>query len=293
MDMRTFFIINLVICIFAFLINLSAAVILWKRRPLKSFQFMLMNIVLLNALYALNEMSTAAIFFTYRDLFQNKAFLSFRNLKAELIVHLICSFVVFMTLQRVIATTKPLNYVIYVTNAKTRLGAVFIYCTVILALITCSFLIWEIGIDASVIDKTLSFLFIIESAFVIVCYILIICTIRFSIFHGSPVFSKRNKRMLKVAVIVSTSFVVSYTPIAFVLFLNVKSLTVFHIVLLLVWLDSFINPLVVISNSNNLLNQITSTKRTVQRVLSQKGLKQIKIRAEESVSNGSAIVQSL
>ena len=99
--------------------------------------------------------------------------------------------------------------------------------------------------------------------------------------------------MLKVAVIVSTSFVVSYTPIAFVLFLNVKSLTVFHIVLLLVWLDSFINPLVVISNSNNLLNQITSTKRTVQRVLSQKGLKQIKIRAEESVSNGSAIIQSL
>ena len=78
-------------------------------------------------------------------------------------------------------------------------------------------------------------------------------------------------------------------PVAFVLFLNVKSLTVFQIVLLLVWLDSFINPLVVISSSNNLLNQITSTKRTIQRVLSQKDLKQIKIREEESVSNGSAI----
>ena len=78
-------------------------------------------------------------------------------------------------------------------------------------------------------------------------------------------------------------------PVAFVLFLNVKSLTVFQIVLLLVWRDSFINPLVVISSSNNLLNQITSTKRTIQRVLSQKDLKQIKIREEESVSNGSAI----
>ena len=78
-------------------------------------------------------------------------------------------------------------------------------------------------------------------------------------------------------------------PVAFVLFLNVKSLTVFQIVLLLVWLDSFINPLVVISSSNNLLNQITSTKRTIQRVLSQKDLKQIKIREEESVSNGSVI----
>ena len=78
-------------------------------------------------------------------------------------------------------------------------------------------------------------------------------------------------------------------PVAFVLFLNVKSLTVFQIVLLLVWRDSFINPLVVISSSNNLLNQITSTKRTIQRVLSQKDLKQIKIREEESVSNGSVI----
>ena len=289
MDMRTFFITNLVICIFAFLINLSAAVILWKRRPLKSFQFMLMNIVLFNALYALNEMSTAALFFTYRDLFQNKEFLSFRNVKAELIVHLICSFIVFMTLQRLIAVTKPLKYVIYVTNAKTRLGAVVIYCTVILVLIICSLLIWEVGIDASVIDKTLSILFIIESAFVIVCYILIICTVRFSPFRGSSIFSKRNKQTLKVAVIVSTSFVASYTPVAFVLFLNVKSVTVFQIVLLLVWLDSFINPLAVISSLNNLLNQITSTKRTIQRVLSQKDLKQIKIREEESVSNGSVI----
>ena len=78
-------------------------------------------------------------------------------------------------------------------------------------------------------------------------------------------------------------------PVASVLFLNVKSLTVFQIVLLLAWLDSFISPLVVISSSNNLLNQITSTKRTIQRVLSQKDLKQIKIREEKSVSNGSAI----
>ena len=291
MEMMTFFIINLVICVFAFLINLSAALILCKMRPLKSFQFMLMNIVLFNGLYALNEMSTAAIFFTYRQLFQSKAFLSFRNVKAELIAHLICSFIVFMTLHRLIAATKPLKYVIYVTNAKTRLGAVVIYCTVIFVLIICSLLIWEVGIDVSVIDKTLSFLFIIESAFVIVCYILIICTVRFSIFRGSPIFSKRNKRMLKIAVIVSTSFVVSYTPVAFVLFLNIKSLTVFQIVLLLVWIDSFINPLVVISDTNNLLNQVASKKRRIQRVLSQKSPKEIKIRGEEIVSNGSAIAQ--
>ena len=288
MEMISFFIINLVICAFKFLINLSAVLILWKMRPLKFFQFMFMNIVLLNGLYALNEMSTAAIFFTYRQLFQSKALLSFRNLKAELIVHLICSFIVFMTLQRLIAATKPLKYVIYVTNSKTRLGAVVIYCTVIVVLIICSLLIWEVGIDASVIDKTLSFLFIIESAFLLVCYISIICTVRFSTFHGSPIFSKRNKRMLKIAVIVSTSFAVSYTPVAFVLFLNIKSLTVFQIVLLLVWIDSFINPLVVISNTNNLLNQVASTKRRIQRVLSQKGPMEIKIRGEEIASNGSA-----
>ena len=274
--MKKFFIINFVTCIFAFLMNLLAALILWKRRQLKPFQFILLNIVLFNALYALNEMSTAVIFFSYRDLFQNKSFLSFGNLKARLIVHLICSFIVFMTLQRLIATAKPLKHIIYVTNAKTRVGSVIIYCTVIVLLIVCSLLIWEFGIDTSIIDKTLSFLIIIESALIFVCYILMIYTIRFSRFRGSSIFSKRNRRMLKVAVIVSTSFVVSYTPIAFVIFLDIKSLTVFQVVLHLMWLDSFINPIAIIFNTNNILNQIASSKKAIQRTLSQKGQNQIK-----------------
>ena len=291
--MKKFFIINFVTCIFAFLMNSLAALILWKRRQLKPFQFILLNIVLFNALYALNEMSTAVIFFSYRDLFQNKSFLSFGNLKARLIVHLICSFIVFMTLQRLIATAKPLKHIIYVTNAKTRVGAVIIYCTVIVLLIVCSLLIWEFGIDTSIIDKTLSFLIIIESALIFVCYILMIYTIRFSRFRGSSIFSKRNRRMLKVAVIVSTSFVVSYTPIAFVIFLDIKSLTVFQVVLHLMWLDSFINPIAIIFNTNNILNQIASSKKAIQRTLSQKGQNQIKTWGEEKFSHGCANKQTL
>ena len=64
MDERSFFIINIALSIIALLINLLAAIILWKRRQLKPFQIILLNIVVCNAVYALNEMSTAVIFFT-------------------------------------------------------------------------------------------------------------------------------------------------------------------------------------------------------------------------------------
>ena len=282
MDERSFFIINIALSIIALLINLLAAFILWKRRQLKPFQIILLNIVVCNAVYALNEMSTAVIFFTYPNLLQDNEFFAFRNLKAELIAHLICFFIVLMTFQRFIAVMVPLKYATYATATKSRLAALIIYCTIVVLFIVCSVLIWETSIDASIIDKTLSSLFIIEGVFLIMCYITIICRARFYQLKRSSVFSNQNKRIFKVALIVSMSFLISYTPIAFVLVLNVKSQTTFQIVLLMVWTDSFINPLAIIFNIEPILG---SKKRTIRKALSKRKHQSKEIGGEESTSH--------
>lgn len=286
MEARTFFIINIIICTLAFLINLLAAFILWKRSSLKPFQIMLLNVVLFNAIYALNEMSTAVIFFTYGELFQNRKFMSFVNLKAELLAHTICLFIVFMTMQRLLAVTKPLKYAVYVTTVKTRIMAAAIYCTVASVLIIFSALIWKTHIDASIIDRVLSVLFITESGFIALCYIVIICKITGSGIHRSSIISSQNRRVFNIAIIVSTSFLLSYTPIAFVLVLNINSITIFQTVLLMVWIDSFINPITIIFNTNYILG---STKKTIRRVFSNKDPQEIKIRGEESETNNTNI----
>ena len=281
MNNREFFIINFVICLLALALNLFASVILWKRRPLKPFQTILLNIVSLNALYALNEMSTALIFFTssYHEIFSNKTFQSFRNLKASLIVHMICLFITFMTLQRLIAATKPFKYTTYVTNKSTTLGSIIIYCFVGFVFITCSVLIWESSINSKRIDGTLSWLFIIESVFIIVCYIIIIYRIKHTRFSKSLVLSKQNKRMFKIAFILSASFLLSYVPIAFVLILQLRSIKIFQIVLIMVWIDSFINPITVVSDICRLPS---SAKGKFKRMFVNKLTPEIRIKEEES-----------
>lgn len=284
MHNREFFIINFVICLLAFALNLFASVILWKRRPLKPFQTILLNIVTLNALYALNEMSTALIFFTssYHEIFNSKVFQSFRNLKASLIAHMICLFITFMTLQRLIAVTKPFKYSTYVTNNSTILGSIIIYCFVGFVFITCSVLIWETSIDSKKIDGTLSWLFIIESVFIIVCYIIIIYKIKRTRYSKSLVSSKQNKRMFKIAFILSVSFLLSYVPIALVLILQLRSVKIFEIVLILVWIDSFINPITVVSDIYRLPS---SAKRKLERMFVNKLTPEIKIKEESDTSS--------
>ena len=281
MDERNFFIVNIALSIIALLINLLASFILWKRRQLKPFEIILLNIVCCNAVYALNEMSTAVIFFTYADLLQDNKFSAFRNLKAELIAQLICFFIVFMTLQRFIAVMAPLKYATYATATKSRLGAFVIYCTIVDLLIVCSVLIWETSVDASIIDRALNSLFIIEGVLIVICYITIICRASSYKLKRSSVFSDQNKRMLKVAVIVSISFLISYTPIAFVIILNVKSQTTFQIVLLMVWIDSFINPITIIFNTNSILGL---KKRTIRNVLSKRENQPKEVGGEENTS---------
>ena len=285
MGEKTFFLINLVLSIFAFLINILAAIALWKKRPLKSFQIVLLNIVFCNAIYALNIMSSSVLFFTHLELLVSKKYSIFRNLKAELFAILISFFIVFMTLQRLIAAVKPLKYANYVTIAKTKFLSFIIYCTVATVLIVCSVLIWETNIDLSKFDKAISCLFIIEAGLIMICYIVIIYKIRFSRFPRSNAFTRQNRRVLIVALIVSTSFLVSYTPISFVVLLEVKSLATFRIVIYMLWIDSFINPIAIIFNNNHISG---SPNGAMKKKLSKKEPHEIKSGEGEIVSHSYA-----
>lgn len=260
MEKRKFAIINLTICVLALIINLFASFSIWKRRPLKPFRIIMLNIVLLNALYALNEMSTYAL-----DLIPssrkilNRKFSSFLVLKASVIVHIICLFVVLIALQRVIAVTKPLKYATYVTRRKTFIRLIIIYSFGGTVFLVCSVLIWKTDIDYSTIHMALSCLFIAESVFIIACYTLIICKLGYSRVNRSSISSTLNSAVLKIAVIVSISFLLSYTPIAFVFILDIRSQSIFHIVLPMVWIDSFINPITIILDTYNVLDLINQT----------------------------------
>ena len=260
MEKRKFAIINLTICVLALIINLFASFSIWKRRPLKPFRIIMLNIVLLNALYALNEMSTYALdLIPSSHKILNRKFSSFLVLKASVIVHIICLFVVLIALQRVIAVTKPLKYATYVTRRKTFIRLIIIYSFGGTVFLVCSVLIWKTDIDYSTIHMALSCLFIAESVFIIACYTLIICKLGYSRVNRSSISSTLNSAVLKIAVIVSISFLLSYTPIAFVFILDIRSQSIFHIVLPMVWIDSFINPITIILDTYNVLDLINQT----------------------------------
>ena len=266
MEERKFAMINLTLCTLVLIINLFASFIIWKRRPLKPFLLIMLNIVLINALYALNEMSTYALDLTpsSRKILSNRKFGSFVVLKASLIVHIICLFIVLIALHRFIAVIKPLKYATYVTTRKTVVRLVIIYSFGGAVFLVYSVIIWKTDTDYSKIHMTLSCSFILEGVFIIGCYTLIICKLGYSRINRSSINSSPNSAVLKLAVIVSISFLLSYTPIAFVFILDVRSHRIFHIVLLMVWIDSFINPIIIILDTYNVLDLIN---RTIERVL--------------------------
>ena len=283
MEERKFAMINLTMCALALIINLFASFIIWKRRPLIPFRIIMLNIVLFNALYALNEMSTYALDLipSSRKILSNRKFYSFVLLKASLIVHIICLFVVLIALQRVIAVTKPIKYATYVTTKKTVVRLAIIYSIGGAVLLVCSIMIWKTDIDYSKIHMTLSYLFIAESVFIISCYTLIICKLRYSRVSRSSISSSLNSCVLKIAVIVSTSFLLSYAPIAFVFILDIRSHSIFHIALLMVWIDSFINPITIILDTYNVLDLIN---QTLERVLPKNRISPCNAGSEDGVT---------
>ena len=278
MELGVFYIVNITICGITIILNLFAALTLWRRRPLKPFQILLLNIVLLNAFYALNAMSTAIIFFSFNNVFIDQTFQSFRNMKGSLFAQIICLSIVFMAFQRLTAAMKPLKYRKHVTHKKTIVGLVIIYSFVAAAFTICSVLIWETHVDSSKIDTILSWLFIIESAFIIVCYIIVVFKIRCSRFHRNSIFSKQNRRMFNVAIVVSTSFLLSYIPIAVVLIAQISSRTIFQAALLMVWIDSFINPITIIFDTCHIPK---SAVETIERKIIKKKQSEIKIGGDE------------
>ena len=115
--------------------------------------------------------------------------------------------------------------------------------------IICSVLIWEINLGA-VIQKTLNWIFIIESVLVVTCYVLIIHKIKTSTISST---ASSENYIVKIAIIISVSFLVSYNPIGLVLVLQIKSETAFRVVLLMVWIDSFVNPIIIILDAFSVL----------------------------------------
>lgn len=254
-----FVIANLTICILSFILNALACGIIVRKRPLKPFQILLLNIVSLNVLYALNEMSTRVLNIISPDIavLETEQFIFFITLKASLIAHSICLFIVFMAFQRLIAVKFPLKYAQYVTKRNTFRGSLLIYFVVFTVFIICSVLIWKINLGA-VIQKTLNWIFIVESFLVVTCYVLIIYKIKTSTISSA---ASSEDYIVKIAIIISVSFLVSYNPIGLVLVLQIQSETAFRVVLLMVWIDSFVNPIIVILDTFSMLKSSTDSSK--------------------------------
>ena len=246
-----FSIANLTICVLSFILNTVACGIIVRKRSLKPFQIILLNIVSLNVLYALNEISTIVLKIISPDIavLKTEKFIFFVTLKASLIGHSICLFIVFMAFQRLIAVKFPLKYAQYVTKQNTLRGSLVIYLVVFTVFITCSVLIWEINLGAG-IQKTLNWILITESFLVVTCYMLIIYKIKTSTISST---TSSEDYIVKIAIIISVSVLVSYNPISLVLVLQIQSQTSFRVVLLMVWIDSFVNPIIVILEAFSVL----------------------------------------
>ena len=75
-------------------LNTIAFIFVWRRKPRKSFDILLMNIVFINVIYSLNELSTslAHIFTPPGMIFQNFKLYFWLNIKSYMIIVTLCSF---------------------------------------------------------------------------------------------------------------------------------------------------------------------------------------------------------
>ena len=87
-----------------------------------------------------------------------------------------------------------------------------------------------------------------ESLFIVISYTIVIWkTIKLK-FHSSA--AKQEQKLVKISVIVSISFLVSYFPITFYLLLESSSDLFYQIAVLMLWIDNFVNPFVIILDNH-------------------------------------------
>ena len=220
--------------------------VILKKKPLKQFQVTFINIIFLNILYAVTRLPIVLIYLTSpkHDILESESFINFRILIAVFIIHAICFFITFLAFQRLIAVTNPMKFPTWITKRNILKVSMAIYITITIGFSVCTVLIVKFSIKSVQIDRALCWLLVTESLFIVISYAIIIWkTINFK-FRSSV--AKQEQKLVKISIIVSISFLVSYLPITFYLLLEDSPDLFYEIAILMLWIDNFVNPLVII-----------------------------------------------
>ena len=255
--MNLFTKINISLAALTSVLNTIAFIFVRKRKPRKSFDILLMNIVFINVIYSLNELSTslAHLFTPPGMIFRNFKLYFWLNIKSYMIIVTLCSFIVLVAVQRVIVTAFPLKSKVYAGKKNTKR----------ICLITCAFasaifatlttLNFAISINVELTTAVLMCIVDAGGVFIILCYTLIAFIFKKSsqqktLRTSNVERSKILRKTIVVAFIVSLSFCISYDPVATLLITNGPEWTpAFEVVLYFVWIDSMINPIMIIIDS--------------------------------------------
>ena len=195
----------------------------------------------------------------HEGIFKDKSLREFMILKSSMIVHAICLFIVFMTIQRFIAVTKPLKYTMYVNKHYTVRGSLIIYCVVIVLFAVCSVIIWKTNANGRILGLSLHLAILIENFIIIISFIKIMRQLRKQ--NPSSFFTKKNKYAVSITVTVSISFILSYLPIGLVLVFYIRNITFFRVAWMMIWIDSFVNPFIAIFDVYSLFRKVQKSVR--------------------------------
>ena len=238
-------------------LNTIALIFLRRRKPRRSFDIVLMNIVFINVIYSLNELSTslAHVFTPPGMIYRNFQLYFWLNIKSYIIIVTLCSFIVLVAVQRVIVTAFPLKSKLYVGKKKTKRICLIIYAFALAVFATLTILNFANSINFEYTTSALMCMLDAGGVFIILCYTLIAFILKKSnqqkILQTSNIErSKRLRKTIVIAFIVSLSFCISYFPAATLLITNGPQWTpAFEVVLYFVWIDSMINPIMIIIDS--------------------------------------------
>ena len=244
------FFVNLVLVITSLIVNIYAFAVILKKKPLKPFQVTFINILFLNIFYGIARLPIVLIYLTSRkhDILDRKIFNNFRILIALFIIHAICFFVTFLAFQRLIAVTYPMKYSKWIIKKNILKISIAIYVMITTGFSIGTVLIVRLSIESVQIDRALCWLFVMESLFIVMSYTIVIWKTTNLKFHSSA--AKQEHRLVKVSIIVSISFLVSYFPITLYLLLESSSNVFYNIAVLMLWIDNFVNPFVIILDNH-------------------------------------------
>ena len=238
-------------------LNIFAFIFLRRRTPIKSFDILLMNVVLLNVIYSLNELSTCLvhIFGPPGILYRNLKLFAWFTIKSGIIVLTLCSFIVLIAVQRVIVTALPLKAKLHVRKKNTWRLCLVTYGFALTLFAILTILIWTDTINFKLTMVVMMCMLDAGSIFIIFCYTLITFFLKKS--SGNNILqtsnikrSRRYRKTIIVGFIVSISFCVSYDPVATLLIMGDSGRSdAFQKALYLVWIDSAINPIMIIVDS--------------------------------------------